>query len=98
MAAIYPMIIAFSFMTAMLLAGMWLRAKISFLRTAPVPARLIGGFLRFALVSMGWSLGFDANTLPLFTFVFFTLSFMPLMLIGPESGQTKSPSTFRGGM
>jgi ESS family glutamate:Na+ symporter len=38
----------------MLLLGLFLRAKIKFLQNMMVPASLTGGFIGFALVSMGW--------------------------------------------
>ncbi len=97
MAATFPMIIAFAFMATMLLVGTWLRANVPLFQRALVPASLIGGAIGFILISLGLSLGFDAGTFEPFTFHFFTLSFMSLVLIGGNKGTT-SKTIFDGGM
>ncbi|MGI9483893.1 MAG: sodium/glutamate symporter, partial [Hyphomicrobiales bacterium] len=94
----FPMIIAFSFMAAMLLIGTWLRANVPIFRTALIPASLIGGVIGFILISAGLSLGFEARTFAPFTFHFFTLSFMSLVLTGSSNVSDKSSPIYRGGM
>ena len=98
MAATFPMIIAFAFMAAMLLIGTWLRANVPIFRTALIPASLIGGVVGFILISAGLSLGFEARTFAPFTFHFFTLSFMSLVLTGSSAAAKKSSPIYRGGM
>ncbi len=97
MASTFPMVIAFAFMAAMLLVGTWLRAIVPVFRTALVPASLIGGVVGFVLVSLGLSLGFEAKTFAPFTFHFFTLSFMSLVLTGSDTLVGKSSPIYRGG-
>jgi len=98
MAATFPMVIAFSFMAAMLLIGTWLRANVPIFRTALIPASLIGGVIGFILISAGLSLGFEARTFAPFTFHFFTLSFMSLVLTGSDNITDKSSPIYQGGM
>jgi len=98
MAGTFPNIIAFAFLAAMLVAGTALRAKVQFLRSALVPASLIGGVLGFILITAGLSLGFESKDFIPFTFHFFTLSFMSLCLTGAAKTDGQSPSIVRGGM
>lgn len=98
MAATFPGVIAFAFMVSMILAGVILRARISFLQNNLVPASLIGGVLGFVLVSSGMSLGFDNVDFTAFAFHFFTLSFMSLVLTGSEKSSQGAASVVPGGM
>ncbi len=98
MASTFPMVIAFAFMAAMLLVGTWLRANVPILRMTLVPASMIGGIAGFILISLGLSLGFEAQTFAPFTFHFFTLSFMSLVLTGSDTLVGKSSPIYRGGM
>ena len=91
MASTFPGVIAFAFMVCMLLAGTVLRAKVPLLRRALVPASLVGGILGFALVSAGLSFGYESRDFTVFTFHFFTLSFMSLCLTG--GGRARDRST-----
>jgi ESS family glutamate:Na+ symporter len=86
MASTFPGVMAFAFMIAMILIGTALRAKVGVLRTALVPASLIGGLLGFSLIATGLSLGHTSADFTAFTFHFFTLSFMSLVLTGSEQG------------
>ena len=93
-------VLAFAFLAAMLLAGTLLRANVNVLRTALVPASLIGGLLGFVLLSLGLDLGYESDDFGVFTFHFFTLSFMSLVLTGPDSAETdpdRSASVVLGG-
>ncbi len=98
MAATFPMVIAFAFMAVMLLVGTWLRASVPLFRNALVPASLIGGVVGFVLISLDLSLGFTAAAFAPFTFHFFTLSFMSLVLTGSDNAAGKAPPIYRGGM
>ena len=88
-------VLAFAFLGLMLLIGTILRARVGFLRNALVPASLIGGLLGFVLVSLGLSYGFESSDFTVFTFHFFTLSFMSLVLI--SSGSNRGRSVVWGG-
>ncbi|HEY5680909.1 MAG TPA: sodium/glutamate symporter [Pseudomonadales bacterium] len=98
MTSTFPGVIAFAFMVCMLLAGTVLRAKVPLLRRALVPASLVGGILGFALVSAGLSFGYESSDFTVFTFHFFTLSFMSLCLTGGSRERGKNTSIIPGGM
>lgn len=93
MAATFPGVIAFAFMASMIVAGVMLRAKVSFLQRNLVPAGLIGGVLGFVLISSGLNFGFSSNDFTAFAFHFFTLSFMSLVLAGSSSDNKVRPSS-----
>jgi len=93
----FPGVISFAFMVSLLLLGTILRAKIPLLRTALVPASLVGGLLGFALISLDMSFGFTASDFTAFTFHFFTLSFMSLCLTGRDGPKQKG-SIVAGGL
>ena len=84
MEATFEGVLAFAFLGCMLMLGTVLRANLGFLQRALVPACLIGGLIGFALVSLGWSYGFENTDFTAFTFHFFTLSFMSLVLAKGE--------------
>ena len=98
MAATFPGVIAFAFMVSMILAGVILRARITFLQNNLVPASLIGGVLGFALVSSGLSFGFESTHFTSFAFHFFTLSFMSLVLTGAPPKGPDDRSIVPGGL
>ncbi len=98
MASTFPGVIAFAFMVAMILAGVVLRARISFLQNNLVPASLIGGVLGFGLISAGWSLGYQSGDFTIFAFHFFTLSFMSLVLTGTDKATVTKGGVAPGGM
>ncbi|MFT7653808.1 MAG: ESS family glutamate:Na+ symporter [Limisphaerales bacterium] len=77
-------VLAFAFLGCMLLVGTVLRANVGFLRNALVPASLIGGVLGFVLISLGLAYGYESADFNVFTFHFFTLSFMSLVLARGE--------------
>lgn len=95
MASSFHGVLAFAFMGLMLLAGTILRARIPPLRNALVPASLIGGLLGFALINTGLAYGYSSADFALFTFHFFTLSFMSLVLARGE--QRDGPRVAWGG-
>lgn len=84
-------------MASLLLAGTILRAKVPLLRQGLVPASLIAGVLGFVLIAAGWSFGLEAADFVVFTFHFFTLSFMSLCLTGSNRSTEGQPSIFKGG-
>lgn len=77
-------VLTFAFLACMLLVGTVLRANVGFLRNALVPASLIGGLLGFILISLGLAYGYESADFNVFTFHFFTLSFMSLVLARGE--------------
>ncbi len=79
----------------MLLLGTILRARVGFLRSALVPASLIGGVIGFTLIAFGMAYGYESTDFAPFTFHFFTLSFMSLVLARGE--KTQGPSVVWGG-
>ena len=97
MASSFPGVIAFAFLSMMILAGTFLRARVPILRNGLVPASLIGGLLGFALVSADWSLGYRSSDFAAFTFHFFTLSFMSLCLTGSDPSRSGGGSIVPGG-
>jgi ESS family glutamate:Na+ symporter len=90
MGSTFSGVTAFAFMACMLLIGTVLRARIGIFRNALLPASLIGGSVGFALVSMDWSLGYQSGDFTAFTFHFFTLSFMSLVLTGREKSASRT--------
>ena len=97
MADTFPGVIAFAFMCSMLLFGTALRAKLTFFQRNLIPASLIGGVLGFILVSLDFSLGYKSVDFTAFTFHFFTLSFMSLVLTGAQPANN-STGVAPGGM
>ena len=79
-------VIAFAFMSSLLVVATVLRARIGFLQTALVPASLIAGAIGFTLLATDLSFGYTSSDFTLFTFHCFTLSFMSLCLTGSPAG------------
>ncbi len=97
MAATFPGVIAFAFMVSMILAGVFLRARLRPIQSALVPASLLAGLLGFVLINTDLSFGLVNSDFTAFAFHFFTLSFMSLVLTGKESSAEKSGSVATGG-
>ena len=95
MASSFEGILAFAFLACMLLAGTVLRANVAILRNALVPASLIGGVLGFILLALGLAYGYESSDFQSFTFHFFTLSFMSLVMARGEN--TSVSAVARGG-
>jgi ESS family glutamate:Na+ symporter len=96
----------FSAMSIMLLIGVLLRAKVGFIQKAMIPSSLLGGFLGFILVTLGW-LKFPmldgtwqtikaADFLP-YAFHAFNISFISLCLTRTDNDVPRS-AIFKGGM
>ncbi len=81
----------------MIAFGVLLRARIPFLQRNLVPASLIGGVLGFTLITAGFSFGLTSAQFTPFAFHFFTLSFMSLVLTGPEK-PNNGRSIAKGGL
>ena len=90
-------VLAFAFLGALLLSGTALRARVAWLRNALVPASLIGGLLGFTLLALDLGFGYESRDFAVFTFHFFTLSFMSLVLTGRDPDQSGSGSVVGGG-
>ena len=86
---------ALAFMAALLVVGVALRARLTILQKALLPASLIGGAIGFVLITANLSFGFRSEDYVVPAFHFFTLSFMALLLTGSESGAVGSAA--RGG-
>ena len=90
-----PYIIAFCWISAMLLVGTVLRAKVPLFQKYLVPASLIGGLAGFVLMNLGWvgapflQSGWQTiphDTFEVFSFYLFTIGFVALGLMGHGSG------------
>lgn len=86
---------ALAFMAALLVLGVALRLRFTFLQKALLPASLIGGAIGFVLITSNLSLGLQSKDYVVPAFHFFTLSFMALLLTGGEG--VKAESAARGG-
>jgi len=79
-----PYILAFGWVSAMLLIGVLLRAKVSIFQKYLFPASLIGGLIGFVLISVGW-VNIPHKTFTVFAIHFFTLNFISLGLTGNDA-------------
>jgi len=98
MAESFEGVIAFAFMSAMILVGTVLRARLRFIQVALIPASLLGGTIGFFLITTGFSFGFESQDFVAFAFHFFTLSFMSLVLTGKENTGAAPTSVKAGGL
>ena len=83
--------LAFGFASVMMCAGMFLRAKVPFLRNMLVPASVIGGMLGFIFMNvaagMNISIGTDASMFTSIVNHLFTVSFISIGLTSaPKEG------------
>ena len=103
-----PYLIAFGWISLLLLVGSWLRAKVSFFQKYLVPSSLIAGFLGFILVSLGWvgipdpANGWTAipnQTFSLISFHLFSFGFVAIGLVsgGGADGGNKE-EVFKGSL
>ena len=96
-----PYIIAFGWISALMLLGSLLRAKIRFFQKYLVPSSLIGGLIGFVLVSLGWVgipdmekgwVSIPPSAFGLIAFHLFSFGFIAIGLTSgaaSESGQKK---------
>jgi ESS family glutamate:Na+ symporter len=69
----------FGFLSALLLAGVWLRARVAFFQRFLVPSCLIGGLLGLALMHVGL-FHLDADPIEALAYHFFNISFISVGL------------------
>jgi glutamate:Na+ symporter, ESS family len=95
-----PYLIAFGWLSGLLLVGTFLRAKVGFFQKFLVPSSLIGGLLGFILMSLDWVgipgvengwIAIDADVFSLIAFHLFSFSFISIGLIsgGGSAGANK---------
>jgi ESS family glutamate:Na+ symporter len=89
-------VIAFAILSALLLLGTILRARIPLLQHALVPASLIGGLIGFGLLAVDGIVDYTSRDFTMFTFHFFTLSFMSLCLTGSAPGSSSKTIVLGG--
>ncbi|MFW6080534.1 MAG: hypothetical protein ACOC7W_01385 [Desulfosalsimonas sp.] len=73
----------FGFFSALLLAGVMLRAWVGFIQKLLFPASLIGGLIGFAAVNI-YGFGMDEELIKSFAYHFFNISFISVGLTPPE--------------
>jgi glutamate:Na+ symporter, ESS family len=93
----FPGIITFAFLVSLILAGVGLRARFTWIQSTLVPASLIAGLLGFTLVNLELSFGLVNSDFTVFAFHCFTLSFMSLVLTGSEPRTRQASSIVAGG-
>ena len=98
MADTFPGVIAFAFMASMLYCGAIVRMRVPAVQNFLIPASIVGGVIGFVLINTGLSFGYTSDDFVPFTFHFFTLSFMSLVLTGSPAGQPTGQGYLRGGL
>lgn len=102
-----PAFMVFGAMAIMLLIGVFLRARVKLFQTMMVPSSLIGGFLGFILVSLGWLKYplMDGSWITIqprmflpFAFHAFNISFISLCLTRMENNGGPKHSVLKGGL
>jgi ESS family glutamate:Na+ symporter len=96
----FESVLLFGFLSALLLVGIGLRAKISFFQRFLVPSCLLAGLLGLILTNMGW-VPFAFSRMETFAYHFFNISFISVGLTGNNPGQKgseKSKSLMKGSL
>lgn len=75
----FEAMLMFAFFSALLLAGVVLRAKVAFLQNYLFPSCLVGGVLGFGLIHI-IPFGFDIDSIEAFAYHFFNISFISVGL------------------
>lgn len=89
-----PLLIAFAWISGLLLVGVLLRAKVKLFQKFLFPSCIIGGLLGFVLMSLGW-IKIDHDVFALIAFHLFSLGFLSIGLTGGDTtGQKKE--VFKG--
>lgn len=91
---IIPFFAPFCWISAMLIVGVILRAKIGFFQRYLFPASIIGGILGFILISVGW-INIPHDAFAQFAILFFTLNFISIGLTGADEADARPGSTIR---
>ncbi|MCG8565170.1 MAG: hypothetical protein MI747_08815 [Desulfobacterales bacterium] len=90
-----PFFGAFGWLSVLLLLGVVLRAKIGLFQRFLFPSAIIGGFIGFILISVGW-MDMSHDTFVLFAIHLFTINFISIGLTGTdEAAQDHSGSLAR---
>jgi ESS family glutamate:Na+ symporter len=91
-----PLLIAFAWMSGMLLIGTFFRAKIKLFQKFLFPSCLIGGVFGFIFMSMGW-IEIHHETFMLIAFHLFSLGFVSIGLTG-GNGKEVGKTIFKGSL
>ena len=93
---------AFGWASVMLIIGVLLRAKVSFLRTMLVPASVVAGIIGFVAINILWGYGIDIGTKgDMFTEIvnhLFTISFISITLTSTKLVGKKRNSVLQGAL
>jgi ESS family glutamate:Na+ symporter len=90
-----PLVIAFAWISGLLLVGVLLRAKVGFLQRFLFPACIIGGILGFGLRS-GGLIRIDPDVFALIAFHLFSLGFLSIGLTGGDERPGGKKELFKG--
>lgn len=90
-----PLMVAFGWLSAMLLVGVFLRAKIPLFQKFLFPACLIGGLLGFVLVSLGW-VNVSSRFFALMAYHLFSIGFVSIGLTGGGGGKGSAKTIIKG--
>jgi len=84
--------LAFAFLSVLLLVGVGLRARMGFLQRFLVPSCLIGGFVGLALMHTRM-FGIETSTIEAFAYHFFNISFISVGLTRDDIGRENKVNT-----
>jgi glutamate:Na+ symporter, ESS family len=87
----FDLILVFGFLSAFLMLGILLRAKIGFLQRFIIPSCLIGGFLGLIFINVV-PLGLDIKLFEAFIYHLFSISFISVGLTAFAEDDTESPN------
>ena len=90
-----PLMIAFGWLSGMLLIGVFLRAKVPLFQRFLFPACLIGGLLGFVLVSVGW-VNISDKFFTLMAYHLFNIGFVSIGLTGGGGGKGAAKTIIKG--
>jgi len=90
----FESMLLFGLLSALLLIGIGLRAKVPFFQRFLVPSCLLGGLLGLILTNMDW-VPFSFSRVETFAYHFFNISFISVGLTGNSPGQ-KGPGREKG--
>lgn len=90
-----PLMIAFGWLSAMLLVGVLLRAKVPLFQKFLFPACLLGGLLGFVLVSVGW-VNVPSKFFALMAYHLFSIGFVSIGLTGGGGGKGAAKTIIKG--
>jgi ESS family glutamate:Na+ symporter len=92
----FDAMLIFAFLSALLLAGVLLRAKVAVLQRYLFPSCLVGGVLGLVVLQAGF-MRFDISTIEAFAYHFFNISFISVGLTpGTDAGDSGKGKKLRG--